>query len=90
MPSMAPGCCFRQYFFFKIEFRLQPIAYLLHTRPLPYDTLMATMKQMSLRLSATQARQLKELSDKLQIAKANVIRLALARLAEQEGLNRAE
>ena len=45
-----------------------------------------TMKQTSLRLSATQQAQLAKLSRKLQIDKANVIRLAISRLAESEGI----
>ena len=47
---------------------------------------MSTMRQMSLRLSAIQRLQLQRLSQKLQIDKANVIRLAITRLAEQEGI----
>ena len=48
---------------------------------------MAPMKQISLRLSTTQRTTLLKLSDKLQIDQANVIRLAIARLAEQEGIS---
>jgi hypothetical protein len=40
----------------------------------------------TLRLSSIQRSQLKRLSDKLQIDQANVMRLALTRLAEQEGI----
>jgi predicted transcriptional regulator len=50
---------------------------------------MPPMKQTTLRLSSTQIRQLEKLADKLQIDKANVIRLAITRLAEQEGLSRS-
>jgi predicted transcriptional regulator len=46
------------------------------------------MRQTTLRLSSTQNRQLEKLAEKLQIDKANVIRLAITRLAEQEGLSR--
>ena len=47
---------------------------------------MAPMKQISLRLSSVQRNVLSQLSDKLQIDQANVIRLAITRLAEQEGI----
>jgi hypothetical protein len=47
---------------------------------------MALPKQRTLRLSQAQIDQLKRLSDKLQIDQANVIRLAITRLAEQEGV----
>ncbi|HVJ09919.1 MAG TPA: ribbon-helix-helix protein, CopG family [Acidisarcina sp.] len=46
------------------------------------------MKQITLRLSASQLRQLDRLADKLQIDKANVIRLAITRLAESESIPR--
>ena len=47
---------------------------------------MATTKQMTIRLSQIQRGQLKRLSDKLQVDQANVIRLAITRLAEQENV----
>lgn len=47
---------------------------------------MPPMRQTTLRLSSTQMRQLEALARKLQIDKANVIRLAITRLAEQEGV----
>ena len=47
---------------------------------------MGPMKQMSLRLSSIQREALKKLADKLQIDQANVVRLAITRLAEQEGV----
>jgi predicted transcriptional regulator len=49
---------------------------------------MPPMRSMTLRLSSTQNRILEKLAEKLQIDKANVIRLAITRLAEQEGLSR--
>jgi len=42
--------------------------------------------KISLRLSSTQRRQLQRLAKKLQIDPTNVIRLAITRLAEAEGL----
>lgn len=62
--------------------------YLLHVRLLRYDSSMSTIRAMSLRLSGTQRRQLEKLSEKLQIDKTNVVRLAITRLAEQEGVSR--
>jgi len=53
-----------------------------------YDAAMPAMKQITLRLSASQLRQLDRLADKLQIDKANVIRLAITRLAESESIPR--
>jgi hypothetical protein len=50
---------------------------------------MAPTKQMTLRINATQRIQLKLLQEKLQIDQANVIRLAISRLAEQEGVTAA-
>lgn len=44
------------------------------------------MRQISLRLSSTTEYQLEKLSEKLQINQANVIRQAIAKLAEQEGI----
>jgi predicted DNA-binding protein len=44
------------------------------------------MKQTSLRLSSVHKTQLAKLSQKLQIDQANVIRLAITRLAEAEGI----
>jgi hypothetical protein len=45
-------------------------------------------KNLLIRLSAIQIRQLEKLSEKLQIDRTNVIRVAIARLAEQEGVGR--
>ena len=47
---------------------------------------MAATKQTTYRLSPIQRRQLRLLAHKLQINETNVIRLAIARLAEQEGI----
>jgi hypothetical protein len=47
---------------------------------------MAATKQTTIRFSPVHRRQLKLLADKLQINEANVIRLAVTRLAEQEGI----
>jgi antitoxin component of RelBE/YafQ-DinJ toxin-antitoxin module len=47
---------------------------------------MASMKQTTLRLSAIQRAQLEKLAAKLQIDVSNVIRLAITRLAEEEGV----
>jgi hypothetical protein len=47
---------------------------------------MAATKQMTIRFSTVHRRQLKLLAEKLQINEANVVRLALTRLAEQEGI----
>jgi predicted DNA-binding protein len=47
---------------------------------------MAPTKQTTIRLSTVQRSQLKRLAEKLQIDQANVIRLAITRLAEQEGI----
>jgi hypothetical protein len=41
---------------------------------------------MTVRLSSIQKTQLAKLSEKLQIDQVNVIRLAIARLAEEEGI----
>ena len=49
---------------------------------------MAAMKQTTLRPGTIQNRPLEQLAEKLQIDRANVIRLAIARLAEQEGVSR--
>jgi antitoxin component of RelBE/YafQ-DinJ toxin-antitoxin module len=49
---------------------------------------MATMKSTNLRLSAVQRTHLKKLAAKLGIDQANVIRLAITRLAEQEGITK--
>ncbi len=51
---------------------------------------MAVMKATTLRLSSVQRAQLAKLAKKLQIDQANVIRLAIARLAEQEGITGAD
>jgi hypothetical protein len=47
---------------------------------------MTPMKRMTFRISAIQRAQLKRLADKLQVDQANVVRLAITRLAEQEGV----
>jgi hypothetical protein len=47
---------------------------------------MPTMPQMTVRLSAAQRKQLRQLSKKLSIDQTNVIRLAITRLAEAEGV----
>lgn len=47
---------------------------------------MPKMKQIAIRLSAAQLRTLEQLARKLQIDRANVIRLAVAKLAESEGV----
>jgi hypothetical protein len=47
---------------------------------------MAATKQTTIRFSPVHRRQLRLLAEKLQINEANVIRLALSRLAEQEGV----
>lgn len=53
-------------------------------------TLMTTLTPMTIRLSATQRMQLTKLARKLQIDPSNVIRLAIARLAESEGITHSE
>ncbi len=60
--------------------------YRIESQTLDYDLSMAPTKQMTLRLSNIQRSQLKRLAEKLQIDQANVLRLALTRLAEQEGI----
>jgi len=47
---------------------------------------MAETPKVTLRLSALQRRMLQRLARKLQIDQSNVIRLAISRLAEAEGL----
>jgi predicted transcriptional regulator len=47
---------------------------------------MPQMKRMTIRLSTIQRNQLKRLAAKLQVDEANVLRLAITRLAEQEGV----
>ena len=47
---------------------------------------MPETKQITLRLSTVQKAQLAKLAQKLQIDRSNVIRFAIARLAEQEGI----
>ena len=44
------------------------------------------MKQISLRLSEIQRIQIERLAKKLNIDKADVIRIAVSRMAEQEGI----
>ena len=53
-------------------------------------TMAPLTKKTSLRLSAIQRSQLQKLAEKLQIDQSNVIRLALTRMAEQEGIIAAE
>lgn len=50
---------------------------------------MPRMQQTSVRFTAAQIRMLERLSSKLQLDRTNVLRLAIARLAEAEGLSRA-
>ena len=50
---------------------------------------MPATKQTTIRLSPTQRAQLKKLAEKLGVDQTNVIRVAIARLAEQEGVARA-
>lgn len=47
---------------------------------------MPKMKQIAVRFSAAQLRTMEQLAKKLQIDRANVIRLAVAKLAESEGI----
>jgi len=47
---------------------------------------MAKMRKTTLRLSAVQIEVVEKLARKLQIDSTNVIRIAIARLAEQEGV----
>ena len=47
---------------------------------------MTKMKATTLRLSAVQRQMLEKLAAKLQIDQANVVRLAITRLAEEEGI----
>jgi predicted transcriptional regulator len=47
---------------------------------------MEKMKATVVRLSSVQRAQLSKLAKKLQVNQSNVIRLAIARLAEQEGI----
>ncbi|HVJ09254.1 MAG TPA: hypothetical protein VM554_12810 [Acidisarcina sp.] len=47
---------------------------------------MTKMQHTTLRLSSVQIRQVNQLAQKLQLDRANVIRLAIARLAEAEGI----
>ena len=51
-----------------------------------YDSVMQ-MKAMTLRVSSMQRAQLEKLSEKLQISVASVIRQAIARMAEEEGIS---
>lgn len=51
---------------------------------------MPSLTPMTIRLSATQRTHLAKLAKKLQIDSSNVIRLAIARLAEQEGITQAD
>jgi predicted transcriptional regulator len=48
---------------------------------------MPKMKQIAIRLSSTQLRALEQLAKKLQIDRANVIRLAISKLSESEGIS---
>ncbi|MFC5861110.1 hypothetical protein ACFPT7_02265 [Acidicapsa dinghuensis] len=47
---------------------------------------MAPKRQRAIRLSDVQEAQLAKLSEKLQVDETNVIRIAISRLAEQEGI----
>jgi len=47
---------------------------------------MPKMKQINIRLSVSQLRALEQLARKLQIDRSNVIRVAIAKLAESEGI----
>ena len=47
---------------------------------------MPKMKQIAVRFSVSQLRTMEQLAKKLQIDRANVIRLAVAKLAESEGI----
>jgi hypothetical protein len=60
--------------------------YLLNPQEFQYDCRMPQMKQINLRLSAAQIRTLEQLAAKLHIDRANVIRLAITRLAEAENV----
>jgi hypothetical protein len=51
-----------------------------------YDFNMAPMKTTTLRLSSVQCEMIEKLAQKLQISQADVMRIALSRLAEQEGI----
>jgi hypothetical protein len=51
-----------------------------------YHRFMAPTTQLTIRLSPTQRGQLKRLNEKLGIKQAEIIRLAVARLAEAEGV----
>lgn len=53
---------------------------------LQYHQDMTQMERMNVRLSAIQRAWLKRLAEKLQIDQANVIRVAITRLAEEEGI----
>jgi hypothetical protein len=55
-------------------------------QPVRYHCDMPAMKRTTVRLSSIQLGQLARLAQKLQIDQANVIRLAITRLAESEGL----
>ena len=55
-----------------------------------YDGSMALMKRTTVRLSSIQLAQLEKLAAKLQIDVANVIRLAITRLAEEEGIGQGK
>ena len=65
--------------------RCRPHAYPMGIQTALYDVSMP-MKQTSLRLSSVHRSQLAKLAQKLQIDQANVIRLAITRLAEAEGV----
>jgi hypothetical protein len=45
------------------------------------------MKKTTIRLTAVQSQILEKLADKLLVDQTNVIRIAIARLAEQEGIS---
>jgi predicted transcriptional regulator len=51
---------------------------------------MTTMKATIVRLSTVQRAQLSKLAKKFQVNQSNVIRLAIARMAEQEGITSSD
>jgi hypothetical protein len=61
--------------------------YTLSTQFLVYLVSMAGMKIFHVRIGPSQRRQLEKLSKKLGVDASNVIRIAIAKLAEAEGIN---
>lgn len=51
---------------------------------------MTTMKATIVRLSTVQRAHLAKLAKKLQVNQSNIIRLAIARMAEQEGITSSD